>query len=264
MRAAALLLALAAAPVAADSPADLAQACGGFRADMVLLPLESETEVSLAATQAAAEVLSDRLPGPRLFGRSLTSEVEVTGPGQLTIWRAGPGGFGIEPEVLFTTGGPMAVYDVVAFDRPAQDGELALPYRDGETVVVPQEPVMAALRVEEAEATFDQSNSPAVQIRLTADAGLQFGVVTADRLGQPMALVHDGRVLTAPTIQSPILGGSLIITGLFTMEEAETLTAMLNSGAFDRDVSIEMTVALSGTGDASCNEIISGTGDAAD
>lgn len=264
MRAAILFFALAAAPVAADSPADLAQACGGFRADVVLLPLQGEAAVSLVATETAAEVLSARLPGPRLFGRALTSEVEVAGPGQLTIWRAGPGGFGMDPEVLFATGGPMSLYDVVAVGQAAQADVLVLQGQEGQDVVLVAEPVIAALRVEEAEASFDQNNRPAVTMQLSQESGRAFGEATAARVGQRLALVHDGRVLTMPTIQTSIFGGSLIITGSFLVEEAEALAAVLNSGAFEWDVEIEMTVELSGAGGASCSEIIGGAGHAAD
>ena len=49
-----------------------------------------------------------------------------------------------------------------------------------------------------------------------------FGDYTAENIGNPFAIVLDGEVISAPTIQSHIPGGSGIITGRFTVEEARS------------------------------------------
>jgi preprotein translocase subunit SecD len=54
--------------------------------------------------------------------------------------------------------------------------------------------------------------------------------VTQENLQKPFAIILDNRVLSAPTIQSPILGGQGQITGNFTVESASQLAIALSSG----------------------------------
>ena len=54
---------------------------------------------------------------------------------------------------------------------------------------------------------------------------------TAENIGQPFAIVLDKEVISAPTIQSHIPGGSGIITGNFTIEESTELAILLRAGA---------------------------------
>ena len=65
-----------------------------------------------------------------------------------------------------------------------------------------------------------------------------FGDYTGSRVGEPMAIVLDGEVLSAPTIQSR-LDGSGVITGNFTQDEAQQLALQLRSGALPIPLSIE-------------------------
>ncbi|HET9138270.1 SecDF P1 head subdomain-containing protein [Actinophytocola sp.] len=52
---------------------------------------------------------------------------------------------------------------------------------------------------------------------------------TTQNVGAKVAIVLDGRVVSAPTIEEPILAGTVIISGRFTKEEAERLAGQLNS-----------------------------------
>ena len=54
--------------------------------------------------------------------------------------------------------------------------------------------------------------------------------MTKDNLGRSIAIVLDGYVASAPTVQSEITGGRSNITGNFTVEEAKDLANMLKSG----------------------------------
>lgn len=65
-----------------------------------------------------------------------------------------------------------------------------------------------------------------------------FGEFTGSRIGEPMALVLDGEVLSAPIIQAR-LEGSGVITGDFTQAEAQQLALQLRSGALPIPLSIE-------------------------
>ena len=65
-----------------------------------------------------------------------------------------------------------------------------------------------------------------------------FGNFTASRIGEPMAIVLDGEVLSAPTIQARLTDGG-VISGQFTEEDATTLALQLRSGALPIPLRVE-------------------------
>lgn len=65
-----------------------------------------------------------------------------------------------------------------------------------------------------------------------------FGSFTASRIGEPMAIVLDGEVLSAPTIQAQLSDGG-VISGQFTEDEANTLALQLRSGALPIPLRVE-------------------------
>ncbi len=73
-----------------------------------------------------------------------------------------------------------------------------------------------------------------------------FGNFTRERIGEPMAIVLDGEVLSAPTIQAQLSAGG-VITGQFTEEEASTLALQLRSGALPIPLRIESTQEVGAT-----------------
>src|SRR5215813_13693189 len=81
--------------------------------------------------------------------------------------------------------------------------------------------------VVDATPVFDQNNRPAVSFRLSARGARLFGQITQENVGRPFAIVLDGGVLSAPVIQTPILGGTGQITGNFTVAEAKQLAILL-------------------------------------
>ncbi len=81
-----------------------------------------------------------------------------------------------------------------------------------------------------ARPTLDESNQPAVSFSLNQDGARQFGRVTGENVGRQLAIILDGRVQSAPRIESRIAGEGRI-TGSFTQEEAQDLALVLRSGA---------------------------------
>lgn len=79
--------------------------------------------------------------------------------------------------------------------------------------------------------TDSQTNEPIVNFRFDTIGGKRFGEVTRANVGKPFAIVLDGRVVSAPVIRSPILGGSGQISGNFTFQEANDLSVLLRAGA---------------------------------
>lgn len=58
-----------------------------------------------------------------------------------------------------------------------------------------------------------------------------FGELTSNNIGKRIAIVLDGKIISAPTVQSAITNGEAIISGKFTSQEAKELATRLNSGA---------------------------------
>ena len=92
-------------------------------------------------------------------------------------------------------------------------------------------PVVTGEDLVDAQPSFDQNGRPAVNFRFNPSGGRRFGDYTADNIGSPFAIVLDGEVISAPTIQSHISGGSGIITGNFSVEESTNLAVLLRAGA---------------------------------
>jgi protein-export membrane protein SecD len=117
-------------------------------------------------------------------------------------------------------------------------GDEILPLQDNrpgsaETKIVVQRRVLVAGdRVTGASQGFDQqTGQPEVDFRMDSVGAKQFGDVTTEHLGHRFAIVLDKKVISAPTIQSPILGGSGRITGAGTAKEANDLAILLRAGA---------------------------------
>ncbi len=97
--------------------------------------------------------------------------------------------------------------------------------------IVEESPVVSGEELTDAQPAFDQNNQPAVNFRFDPAGARKFGDYTAEHINEPFAIVLDGKVISAPVIQSHIAGGSGIITGNFTVEESTQLAVLLRAGA---------------------------------
>jgi preprotein translocase subunit SecD len=77
----------------------------------------------------------------------------------------------------------------------------------------------------------DTLGRPYIAFKLNAAGGKQFGIITGDNVERELAIILDNRVYSAPVIKSRIPGGSGIIEGSFTDEEARDLALVLKAGA---------------------------------
>lgn len=90
-----------------------------------------------------------------------------------------------------------------------------------------------------ASATYDQQTSqPIVSFQFNAGGGRAFCRVTTNNVGNPLAIVLDDVVISAPRINSPICGGSGIITGQFTTQQTNELSLLLRAGALPATLTI--------------------------
>ncbi len=85
--------------------------------------------------------------------------------------------------------------------------------------------------------SVDEWNSPAVSFSLNPEGGRRFEKLTAENIGNSIAIILDNRVISAPRVESRIPAASGgIIRGRFTVEEAEDLVVVLRAGALPASI----------------------------
>lgn len=85
--------------------------------------------------------------------------------------------------------------------------------------------------LKDAQASPNQDGTFAVSLEFDKKGAKLFADATQRNLGRPIAIVIDGNIISAPTVQSHITNGNAQITGQFTSEEANNLAVLLRSGA---------------------------------
>lgn len=126
---------------------------------------------------------------------------------------------------------------VEAMQGRVPPGSELLPYDDessfaGEYILVKERALISGEHLVNAQQSLDQQNGEVVvTFRFDSVGARRFADHTRKNIGRPFAIVLDGKVLTAPVIQSAILGGSGQITGNFTIQSANQLAIMLRAGA---------------------------------
>lgn len=116
---------------------------------------------------------------------------------------------------------------------PAVEGEEQAEYLLREAPVVPGEDLA------DSQPGFDsRTGEPIISFRFNQAGARKFGAFTKDHVGQPFAIVLDGKVLSAPVIREAILGGSGQISGNFTVEQTNRLAVQLRSGALPAKLTV--------------------------
>lgn len=127
--------------------------------------------------------------------------------------------------VINTSNHPTLAKDMQAQIDAGATQAAAIPYPDQVF-----QTVMTGDVLKEAVAAPDQFGQWQINFSLTGDGSDQFYNFTSANMGKPMAIVLDGVVLSAPTIQAAIRDQG-VITGQFTQQDAESLAVQLRYGA---------------------------------
>jgi preprotein translocase subunit SecD len=86
---------------------------------------------------------------------------------------------------------------------------------------------------------FDQLGKPKVDMEFTDEGARKFEEITAQYVGKQIAIVLDGKVMSAPRVIEKISGGKAEITGNFSIDEAKRLVIVLQTGALPVNLEIE-------------------------
>lgn len=117
-------------------------------------------------------------------------------------------------------------------------GNVLVPSRDqpGTFYALDRVPVVTGEELTDAQPAFDQNGGPAVNFRFNPQGARAFGEYTAAHVGEPFAIVLDDEVISAPTINEAIPGGTGIISGSFTVEGSTELAVLLRAGALPAEL----------------------------
>ncbi len=109
----------------------------------------------------------------------------------------------------------------------------------GETLNISKRIVMSGENLIDAQPNFNsQSNEPTVSFTLDRLGAQKFGRTTTDNVGKRLAIVLDGKIVSAPNINEPITSGNGMISGNFTFQEATDLALLLRSGALPTPLTV--------------------------
>tara|TARA_B100000963_G_scaffold313598_1_gene291643 strand:- start:960 stop:2504 length:1545 start_codon:yes stop_codon:yes gene_type:complete len=109
----------------------------------------------------------------------------------------------------------------------------------GEKLNVSKRIIMSGENLIDAQPNFNnQSNQPTVSFTLDRLGAQKFGRTTTDNVGKRLAIVLDGKIISAPTINEPITSGNGMISGNFSFQEATDLALLLRSGALPTPLSV--------------------------
>ena len=199
----------------------------------------SDLAMQQAATQAVAQ---DMEIVRRRVDEMGTKEVSIARQGTDRIVIEAPGES--DPEKLKSIIGRTAkltfqmVDDSVSPDdlqaNRAPPGSEILPEQSGgqETqLAVKRRVLVSGEMLVSATGGNDEYGRPDINFRFNGQGTRRFATASSQNIGKRFAIILDGKIISAPTIQSAIMGGSGEITGAFTPEEVTTLAELLRSGA---------------------------------
>ncbi|MEO7635198.1 MAG: protein translocase subunit SecD [Sphingomicrobium sp.] len=201
---------------------------------IVMTPTPSGSEAALkAAMGVARDVVRRRIdPGG-------TKEITVITQGSSRLLVQVPG---VEdPEALKNLIGQTARLEFKLVDTTADPAAVAegrapagshvLPMADGNGFIAVKRRVMVSgEQLVDARQGYNQDGQPVIDITFNTAGARRFGRVTQENVGKPFAIILDDKVLSAPNINEPILGGRAQISGNFTVQSANDLAVSLASG----------------------------------
>ncbi len=110
---------------------------------------------------------------------------------------------------------------------------------DTEEAIVSKRIILSGDNLVDAKPTMDtQTNETVVSFTLDRVGAKKFGKATSTGVGKRLAIILDGKIISAPSVREPIIGGSGQISGDFTFQSATDLALLLRSGALPAPLSI--------------------------
>ena len=112
---------------------------------------------------------------------------------------------------------------------------------DNEPLLLEKEAVLTGDALSDAMVSFSQTDfaGQVVSLRFNSEGAKKFAQITAENVGRRLAIVLDGKVQSAPNIREAIPSGEAVITGHFTIEQAQDLAKILKHGKLPAAIIVE-------------------------
>ena len=112
-------------------------------------------------------------------------------------------------------------------------GSLSFQTEDGTTVLEGTD-VQTAQAATSSDSLGNSQN--VVELQLTDEGAKKFADATEENIGKRILIIYDDQVISAPTVQSHITGGTAQITGMSSREEAENLASSIRIGSLSLEL----------------------------
>ena len=112
-------------------------------------------------------------------------------------------------------------------------GSLSFQTEDGATVLEGTD-VQTAQAATSSDSLGNSQN--VVELQLTDEGSKKFADATEENIGKRILIIYDDQVISAPTVQSHITGGTAQITGMSSREEAENLASSIRIGSLSLEL----------------------------
>ena len=137
-----------------------------------------------------------------------------------------------DPERIKTLLGKTAQLNFRLVSENSEFGTSKLISENGEELNVSKRIIMSGENLIDAQPNINnQNNEPTVSFTLDRLGAQKFGRATTDNVGKRLAIVLDGEIVSAPSINEAITSGNGMISGNFSFQEATDLALLLRSGA---------------------------------
>ena len=137
-----------------------------------------------------------------------------------------------DPERIKALLGKTAQLNFRLISENSEFGIDKLISENGEKLNVSKRIIMSGENLIDAQPNINnQNNEPTVSFTLDRLGAQKFGRATTDNVGKRLAIVLDGEIVSAPSINEPITSGNGMISGNFSFQEATDLALLLRSGA---------------------------------
>jgi protein-export membrane protein SecD len=137
-----------------------------------------------------------------------------------------------DPERIKTLLGKTAQLNFRLVSDNSEFGTEILVSENAEKLNVSKRIIMSGENLIDAQPSINnQNNEPTVSFTLDRLGSQKFGRTTTDNVGKRLAIVLDGEIVSAPSINEPITSGNGMISGNFSFQQATDLALLLRSGA---------------------------------
>jgi protein-export membrane protein SecD len=144
-----------------------------------------------------------------------------------------------DPERIKSLLGKTAQLNFRLVSENSEFGTDKLISENGEKLNISKRIIMSGENLIDAQPNINnQNNEPTVSFTLDRLGAQKFGRATTDNVGKRLAIVLDGEIVSAPSINEAITSGSGMISGNFSFQEATDLALLLRSGALPTPLTV--------------------------